>query len=127
MMTQADAPNLPIRWGLVGLGWVATDFVAPAMQASAAAQIVACLGSTDEKTDAFARQFDVPSAHGTLEGLMSDPNVDAVYIALPNAMHRDAVLAGAAAGKHMLCEKPFAMSGADAVEMVVACERAGVT
>ncbi|MBT6275885.1 MAG: Gfo/Idh/MocA family oxidoreductase, partial [Chromatiales bacterium] len=125
-MSKARTPGTPVRWGVVGLGWVARDFVAPAMVASARADIVACLGSSPAKSEEFARQFTVPNVHHSLDGLMQDPTLDAVYIALPNALHRDAVLAGAAAGKHILCEKPFAMKSEHAVEMVRACERAGV-
>jgi 1,5-anhydro-D-fructose reductase (1,5-anhydro-D-mannitol-forming) len=116
----------PVRWGIVGLGWAATDFVAPAMVKSAGSQIVACLGSTPEKTQAFAERFNAAKAHADLNALMNDPNVDAVYIALPNVMHHEAVLAGARAKKHMLCEKPFAMRAEHAREMAQACKKAGV-
>ena len=116
----------PVRWGFIGLGWVASDFVAPGIIASEHSTIAACLGSTPEKSKAFAAKFDVDRVHENLPAMMNDPHLDAVYIALPNAMHHAAVLAGAAAGKHMLCEKPFAMSSAHAQEMVQACEAAGV-
>ncbi len=116
----------PVRWGIVGLGWAATDFVAPAMINSPGSQIVACLGSAPEKTKAFADKFNVARQHADLNALMNDANVDAVYIALPNAMHHEAVLAGARAKKHMLCEKPFAMRADHAREMADACKKAGV-
>lgn len=116
----------PLRWGVVGLGWVATDFVTPGIVKSSGSELVACLGSTAEKTRAFADKFSVPHAHRDLAGLVSDPEVDAVYIALPNAMHHAAVLEAARAGKHILCEKPFAMKTAQAREMVAACRDAGV-
>ena len=116
----------PLRWGVVGLGWAAADFVAPAMVKSTGSQIVACLGSTAEKSKAFAERFGVAKTPADLNALMADPEVDAVYIALPNALHHEAVLAGARAKKHMLCEKPFAMLAAHAREMSDACKRAGV-
>lgn len=116
----------PLRWGVVGLGWAATDFVAPAMVKSAGSQITACLGSTPEKTRAFAARFEVATAHADLNALLHDPRVDALYIALPNALHHEAVLAGARAGKHILCEKPFAMHTEHAREMAEACRKAGV-
>ena len=121
-----SAGGKPVRWGVVGLGWVANDFVGPALEKSAGSEITACLGSTPEKTRAFAERFNVKTAHANLDALMKDPDVDAVYIALPNAMHREAVLAGARAGKHLLCEKPFAMHAEHAREMAVACAQAGV-
>lgn len=116
----------PVRWGMVGLGWVATDFVAPAILKSPGSQLAACLGSTPEKTRAFAEKFGVPRCHRDLAGLVGDPDIDVVYIALPNALHHEAVLAAARAGKHILCEKPFAMNTAQAREMVQACRDAGV-
>lgn len=115
-----------LRWGVVGLGWVATDFVAPGIVKSPGSELTACLGSTPEKTRVFAGKFNVPRQHADLDGLVGDPEVDAVYIALPNAMHHAAVLKAAAAGKHILCEKPFAMKTAQAREMVEACRKAGV-
>ncbi len=116
----------PVRWGVVGLGWVATDFVAPGIVKSPGSELVACLGSTPEKTRAFADKFNVPHAHPDLASLVTNPEVDAVYIALPNAMHHAAVLQTARAGKHVLCEKPFAMKTEHAREMVQACRDAGV-
>src|ERR1043166_2731934 len=102
-MSSAQAPG---RWGVVCVGWVAGDFVVPAMIASPGSTLAACLGSSPEKTQAFAHRFGAERAHDDLEALLRDPGVDAVYIALPNAMHHAAVLAAARAGKHVLCEKP---------------------
>ena len=116
----------PVRWGIIGLGWVATDFIAPAMVKNANSQLAACLGSSVEKGQAFAERFGVERVHRDLEALMHDPDVDAVYIALPNALHHQAVLEAARGKKHILCEKPFAMSVAHASEMVEACRDAGV-
>ncbi len=104
-----DTPS-PIRWGLVGLGWVATDFVAPAMVQSPGSRLAACLGSSLAKGRAFAERFGVERVHGDCDALMHDPGVDAVYIALPNALHHAAVLAAARGQKPVLCEKPFAMT-----------------
>lgn len=115
-----------LRWGVVGPGWVATDFVAPGIVKSPGSELTACLGSTPEKTRAFAGKFNVPRQHADLDGLVNDTEVDAIYIALPNAMHHAAVLKAAAAGKHILCEKPFAMKTAQAREMVEACRKAGI-
>lgn len=118
--------NKPVRWGVVGLGWVATDFMAPSIIRSPGSELVACLGSSPEKTQAFAEQFKVTRTHLDLDSLVKDPDVDAVHIALPNAMHHAAVLTAARAGKHILCEKPFAMQTTHAREMVKACRDAGI-
>jgi 1,5-anhydro-D-fructose reductase (1,5-anhydro-D-mannitol-forming) len=96
------------------------------MVKSAGSQLTACLGSSLAKGRAFAERFGVERVHGDLEALLHDPDVDAVYIALPNALHHAAVLAAARAKKHVLCEKPLAMSVAHARDMVAACRDAGV-
>ncbi len=116
----------PLRWGVVGTGWVATDFVAPGILKSPGSALVACLGSSAEKSRAFAGKFQVPHVHENMDSLLRNTEVDALYIALPNAMHHEAVLKTARAGKHILCEKPFAMTTAHAREMVKACRDAGI-
>lgn len=121
-----SSPRKPLRWGVVGLGWVATDFVVPGIVKSPGSELVACLGSSVEKTRAFAERFKVPRPHADLQSLAADPEVDAVYVALPNALHHAAVLDIARAGKHILCEKPYAMKTAEARAMTAACRSAGV-
>jgi 1,5-anhydro-D-fructose reductase (1,5-anhydro-D-mannitol-forming) len=112
-------------WGVAGLGWVAGDFFVPALQ-QAGSKLAACVGSSPEKTQAFAQRFGFTRASNDLDALLHDPGVDAVYIALPNRLHHAAVLAAATAKKHVLCEKPFAMNVDEAREMVAACREAGV-
>lgn len=116
----------PVRWGIVGLGWAAADFVVPAIVKSVGSRLVACLGSSLEKGHVFAERFGVEHVHGDLDALMHDPSLDAVYIALPNALHHGAVLAAARGKKHVLCEKPFALSVAQARDMVAACRDANL-
>jgi len=87
---------------------------------------VACLGSSQGKGRAFAKRFSVERVYTDLNALVADPGVEAIYIALPNAMHHAAVLAVAQAKKHILCEKPLALSVAHAREMVDACHKSGV-
>jgi 1,5-anhydro-D-fructose reductase (1,5-anhydro-D-mannitol-forming) len=123
MMSEA---HTPLRWGIIGLGWVSADFTAPAIQKSSGSRLLACLGSSPDKGKAFAERFSVPHVHASLAAMMADPEVDAVYVATPNALHSEAVLAAARAGKHVLCEKPFAMNAAEAREMAAACRQAGV-
>jgi 1,5-anhydro-D-fructose reductase (1,5-anhydro-D-mannitol-forming) len=123
---NVSSAQSPVRWGIVGLGWVAADFVVPAMVKSSGSRLAACLGSSLEKGRAFAERFGVERVHSDLDALMHDPSVDAVYIALPNALHHAAVLAAARGKKHVLCEKPFALRVPQAREMVAACRAAGV-
>lgn len=125
-MQMISGAKTPVRWGVAGLGWVATDFIAPAMVQCPGSRLVACLGSSPEKGHAFAQRFGIERVHRDLDALVHDTGVDAVYIALPNAMHHAAVLAAARAKKHVLCEKPFAMNVAHAREMVAASREAGI-
>ena len=126
--TGDDAGRL--GWGLVGCGWVATDYVAPALVGSGNGRL---LGVFDPNPAAMRRRVaaagggpGAPVEHGSLDGLLADPQVRAVYVATPNHLHRAIVAACAAAGKAVLCEKPMATHRADAEAMVAACEAAGV-
>lgn len=114
-----------LGWGIAGCGWVARDFVAPAIteSGSAAAALL------DPSEDALAQVGGVlPEArrHQSLESFLAEPGLDAVYVAAPNHLHRELAEAAAAAGKHVLCEKPLAPALADAAAIVDACEAAGV-
>src|SRR5207249_1417195 len=112
-----DTPS-PIRWGLVGLGWVATDFIAPAMVQSPNSRLAACLGSSLAKGRAFAERFGVERVHGDLEALMHDPDVDAVYMALPTSWRQDVAQSGVLfdVGVHLLDLIPW-ISGQHFVEV----------
>lgn len=116
----------PIRWGLVGLGSLATNGIMPAVARSRFATVTACATRDPAKAAAFAARFGIPRAHATAESLAEDPDVDAVFVMTPNALHLPPVLAAARAGKPVLCEKPLALTTADAEAIVAACDRAGV-
>jgi predicted dehydrogenase len=116
-----------LRWGILSTANIARTKVVPGILKAANCEVVA-VGSRDEAAARrFAEELGVPRAHGSYEALLADPDVDAVYIPLPNHLHLEWTLAAAAAGKHVLCEKPLAMTSADAERMAEACERAGVT
>lgn len=115
-----------LRWGIVGLGSLAANGILPAAGRSAHAVVTACATRDPAKARDFAARFGIPRAHADHEALARDPEVDAVFVATPNALHAPAVLAAAAAGKHVLCEKPLALSLAEAEAMVAACREAGV-
>ena len=114
----------PLRWGIVGLGTVVEKQIMPAMQRTADARVVACCGSTAEKSRAFAARFGVERPCKNYEELVRESAVDAVYIATPNGLHHPVALAAARAGKHVLCEKPLALSVEHAREMVDAFAQA---
>ena len=115
-----------LRWGLVGLGKLVTEGIMPAIQRSELAEVAACATRDGLAARDFAERFAVPRAYDNFEELVLDPNVDAVFVATPNALHTPVVLAAARAGKHVLCEKPLALTVADGRAMVTACQSAGV-
>ena len=105
-----------IRWGLLGAGWIATRTIAPAMHA-ATDTIVQAVASRDSKRSEALNPLTI---HQSYEALINDPLVDAVYISLPNHLHCEWTVAALNAGKHVLCEKPFAMDTAEVETMIQA-------
>ena len=105
-----------IRWGLIGAGWIATKAIAPAMHATPNATVQA-VASRDSKR---AQLLNPITIHNSYEALINDPLIDAVYISLPNHMHCEWTVKALNAGKHVLCEKPFAMNIAEVETMVQA-------
>jgi predicted dehydrogenase len=122
------APPEPrtLRWGIVGLGSLAENGLVPAASRARRARIVACSTRDPAKARAFAARHGIPRWHPDHESLVRDPEVDAVFVATPNALHAAPVLAAAAAGKPVLCEKPLAPTVEEAERMVAACHAAGV-
>ena len=106
------------RWGLLGAGWIATKAIAPAMHAASGA-IVQAVASRDS---ARSRALNPVTIHESYEALINDPLVDAVYISLPNHLHCQWSVAALKAGKHVLCEKPFAINSSE-VELMVKAAR----
>ncbi len=115
-----------LHWGLIGASTIAREWVIGAIRAQAGNEVVGVL-STDARRGAdFARAQDIASSYTDLGALLANPDIDAVYISTTNELHKPQTLAAAAAGKHVLCEKPLALSLADAREMLAACAGAGV-
>lgn len=115
-----------VRWGVLSTAKIAREKVVPALQAADNGAVVALAGRDAEHTRAVADRLGVPRAHPSYEALLADDEVDAVYIPLPNHLHAEWTIRAAAAGKHVLCEKPLALTAAQAAEMVDACAGAGV-
>ena len=119
-------PGDRVRWGVMSTANIATEKVIPGLRRAANAEVVA-IASRDAATAAgVAARLEIPRAHGSYEALLADPDVDAVYIPLPNHLHARWTIAAAAAGKHVLCEKPLAMTADEADGMVIACRDADV-
>ncbi len=107
----------PICWGILGTGNIANQF-AKGLSVLPDARLVA-VGSRSEATaEAFANRYDIPNRHATYEALVTDPEVDVVYISTPHSLHRENTLLCLDAGKPVLCEKPFAINAAEAEEMI---------
>ncbi|HEX3218831.1 MAG TPA: Gfo/Idh/MocA family oxidoreductase [Candidatus Limnocylindria bacterium] len=115
-----------LRWGILSTADIARRKVVPGMRRAARCEISA-IASRDEGTGRrVAAELGIPRAHPSYEALLADPEVDAVYIPLPNHLHAEWAIAALHAGKHVLCEKPLAMTAADAQRMVDAAREAGV-
>lgn len=121
MVTQT-----PFRWGLVGLGRIADGEIAPAVAALRGHQLAAVVSRDQEKAARFAAAHGAAVATTSYERVLADPSIDAVYLATPNAFHAEQVTAAAAAGKHVMCDKPLATNVPDARNAVGACRDAGV-
>lgn len=111
----------PFGWGLVGLGIHAERYVAPAMRSSSTGALVAVCGRDLERTRAFAHRHGALAAYDSLAALLDNPSVQGVFICTPNYVHLEQVVASAAAGKAVLCEKPLAESATSASTIVEAC------
>ncbi|HZR02108.1 MAG TPA: Gfo/Idh/MocA family oxidoreductase [Burkholderiales bacterium] len=119
-------PQTGIGWGLIGASTIAAEHMIGAIRAQADHKVVAVYSSNAERGRSYAQRHDIAVAHESLKALLADAAVHAVYISTTNELHREQVLAAAAAGKHVLCEKPLALTVADAVAMSRACRDAGV-
>ncbi len=116
----------PVSWGVLGVADIAVKKVIPALLGSELSRVDAIASRSQEKASAAAAQLGIGKAYGSYEALLDDADIEVVYVALPNDLHREWTIAAARAGKHVLCEKPLALTSADARQMVDACEQAGV-
>lgn len=115
-----------VRWGILSTADIGMAKVTPAIQQAANAEVVAIASRNGDKARAAAEHLGIPSWYGSYAALLEAGDIDAIYIPLPNDQHAEWTMKAATAGKHVLCEKPLAMSAAQAEEMATACEEAGV-
>ncbi len=113
-----------LRWGVLGGARIAEHFVLPAMAGCPQARVTAVASRRPDAGERLARDHGA-RPYGSYAALLDDPRVDAVYVALPNALHTRWTLAALAAGKHVLCEKPLATTSADAQAVAQAAAAAG--
>ncbi len=115
-----------VRFGILGTAKIARTKVVPGTQRAPNCEVVAVASREASRARRVAAGLGVPRSHGSYQALVDDPGVDAVYIPLPNDLHAEWAIRAAAAGKHVLCEKPLAMSAKQAREMAAAADAAGI-
>lgn len=118
--------DAPVRWGVLGAANIAVKKVIPAMQRGRMSRVVAIASRDLAKARAAADALDIPRAYGSYEELLADAEIEAVYNPLPNHLHVPWSIRAAEAGKHVLCEKPIALSAAEARTLLAARDRTGV-
>ena len=115
-----------VRWGVLGAAAIAVKKVIPAMQRSEWCEITAIASREIHKAEQAARALDIPHAYGSYYELLGDPEVEVVYNPLPNHLHVPWSIRAAEAGKHVLCEKPIALSAGEARQLLQVQARHGV-
>ncbi len=121
-----DPSEQPVRWGILGAAGIAIRSVIPGMQQSRRARVVAIASRDLGKAQAAAGLLQIPRAYGSYEELLADPEIEAVYIPLPNHLHVPWSVKAAESGKHVLCEKPIALSAGEARLLLKVRDRTGV-
>jgi len=107
-----------VRWGVLSTADIGTGQVIPAMQQGTYCEIAAIASRSPEKAQAAAAQLGIPKAYGSYEELLADPEIDAIYNPLPNHLHVPWSIKALQAGKHVLCEKPIALTSAEGQTLV---------
>ena len=115
-----------VGWGVIGLGNIVNSTIAPAMVAEPNCDLVAGVSRDQGRAEAFAAKFGARFAYDDYDLMLANPEVEAVFIATPNSLHAQQVIAAGRAGKHVLCDKPMAINVPDAMQEIETCRRAGV-
>ncbi|RWD45162.1 MAG: Gfo/Idh/MocA family oxidoreductase [Mesorhizobium sp.] len=116
---------MTVKWGLIGASTIARQFMISAIRAQSNNEIAAVMSSSPERATSYAKENGIPLAVSTLDELLGS-DIDAVYISTTNELHLEQALAAIRAGKHVLCEKPLALTSADARAMLAAAKAAGI-
>lgn len=115
-----------VNWGVLGTANIAKKVTIPAMQIASNCNIYGIAGRNKEKVDEFKESFGFEKAYYNLDDMLEDENINAVYIPLPNNLHKEWVIKAAKKGKHILCEKPLSGNAKDIEEMIRICDEEGV-
>ena len=125
-----EAPSQRTGFAIVGLGTLALNQILPAFAKSKSCRVTALVSGDREKSRKIAAQYGIPDHslydYKTYDQLAGNPDVQVIYIVLPNSLHAEFVVRGAKAGKHILCEKPMATNVKDCERMIAACKAANV-
>ena len=113
----------PVRWGIISTALI-NRLVIPPAQASDACDLIAVASRDKARADEYAREWGIERAYGSYEALLADPDIEAVYISLPNSLHCEWSIKAVEAGKHVLCEKPMSRRAAEVEEAFDAADRA---
>lgn len=116
---------MTVRWGLIGASTIARQFMIDAIRAQGDGEVSAVMSSSAQRAASYAKENGIPAAFSSLDELLA-ADIDAIYISTTNELHLEQALAAARAGKHVLCEKPLALTSDDVCKMVAACKVAGV-
>ena len=119
-----DLSGEPVSWGIVSTAHI-NRLVIPPAHASDKVELVAVASREQGRAEEYAKEWEIERAYGSYEALLEDPDVDAVYISLPNTMHREWSIRSLEAGKHVICEKPFSKRAEDVEAAFDAAERSG--
>lgn len=115
-----------VRWGLLSTANINNALIGP-IRAAGRSELVGVASRDQAKAEAYAREKGIPNAYGSYEAMLVDPEIDAVYISLPNSLHCEWAVAAAQAGKHVLCEKPLVVTLDEFDRVEAAAGAAGVT
>ncbi|MBV8176623.1 MAG: Gfo/Idh/MocA family oxidoreductase [Verrucomicrobia bacterium] len=118
--------NKKVEWGVLGVAHIAVKKVIPAMQRGEWSQVLAIASRDLSKAQRAAEQLGIRKAYGSYEELLADPEVEAIYIPLPNHLHVPWSIRAAEAGKHVLCEKPVSLTVEEAISLLKTRDRTGV-
>jgi glucose-fructose oxidoreductase len=123
-----DPPGRKLGWAIVGLGSLSINQILPAFARCEASKVTALVSGSPEKAQKLAARYGVPEkniySYANYDAIRDNPDIDVVYVVLPNSMHAEYTIRAARAGKHVLCEKPMANTPADCRQMIDASQQA---
>jgi len=115
---------------LMGLGYYSTDLLAPALQETTTSYLAGIVTGTPAKEEMWMKKYNIPGKnvynYENFDEIVDNPEIEIVYVVLPNSMHMEYTIRAARAGKHVICEKPMAMNAGECRKMIAACDENGV-